>query len=329
MPMQTPGGVIDEGRAPILAVDPDGFREYVRDHKVRSLSSRLMTEREAVERFVSDGDYLVYECNYIMRGPNSLIREVIRQRKRNLWLAGKFSYPDVSLLVGAGCASKVDCGFFLPSRTVQKALDDGRVEIYEYSNVVMTMRLLAGSMGIPFLPVRSFGGTSGFQESGCKLINDPYTGQPLPIVPALNPDVAVIHVNQADVYGNARIFGTGVSHTEAALASKKVIISTEEIIDTELIRRNPGLTTIPYYAVDAVVHAPFGSYPGTCPGYYASDREGVIEAVRAAAAGTVEQYAEKWVHPFTDDREMLEKLVGAKKILGLRSRETITEGYRP
>ncbi len=184
-------------------------------------------------------------------------------------------------------------------------------------------------MGVSFLPVRSFGGTSGFIESGCKLIEDPFTGLPMVIVPALNPDVAIIHVNQADVYGNSRIFGTGVSHTEAALASKKVIVSAEEIIDTEQIRRNPGLTTIPYYAVDAVVQAPFGAFPGTCPGVYASDREGVIEAIRATSADSVSDYAEKWIYAFEDDREMLDKLVGAKRLIDLRQREVITEGYRP
>jgi glutaconate CoA-transferase, subunit A len=321
--------VIDEGHAPFHSVDPDAFRAYVRDNKVRSLTPRLMTENEAVSRFVADGDYLVYECNYLMRGPNSLVREIIRQRKSGLWLAGKFSYPDVGLFVGAGCAMRVDCGFFLPSRTIQRRVNEGKLEVFEYSNVVMTQRLLAGSLGIPFLPVRSFGGTSGFRDSGCKLIQDPYTGRRITIVPALNPDVAIIHVNQADKHGNARVFGTGISHAEAALASRKVILSAEEIVDTEEIRRKPGLTTIPYYAVDAVVHAPFGAWPGTCPGLYASDREGVVEAIRASATDTVDQYAEKWIHPFKDDREMLDKLVGASRLLQLRSRETVTEGYQP
>jgi glutaconate CoA-transferase, subunit A len=323
------GGVIAEGDAPFFPVDPDGFRAFVREHKQRSLTPRLMTEAEAVARLVPDGSYLVYECNYIMRGPNSLLRELIRQRRRELWIAGKFSYPDVGLLVGAGCANRVDCGFFLPSKTFQRALDERRVELYEYSNVVMTQRLLAGSMGIPFLPVRSFGGTSGFARSGCKTITDPYTGDATVIVPALNPDVAIIAVNQADVFGNARIFGTGISHTEAALASKRVILAAEEIIDTEEIRRNPGLTTIPFYAVDAVVHAPFGSYPGTCPGSYASDTPAVFEALRATASDEVEQYANKWIHAFDDDRQMLGALVGEAKLEELRAREVITEGYRP
>ncbi len=321
--------VLAEGQAKYHAVDPDAFREWVRDHKDRSLTPRLMSEREAVERFVADGDYLVYECNYLMRGPSSLLREIIRRRKRDLWLAGKFSYPDVALLVGAGCVSKVDCGFFLPSRPVQRAVSEGRLDIFEYSNVVMTLRLQAGAMGIPFLPVRSFGGTSGFEHSGAKLIRDPYTGLPITLIPALNPDVAVIHVHQADVFGNARVFGTGTAHVEAALASRKVILSTEEIIDNDEIRRDPGRTCIPYYAVDAVVEAPFGSYPGTCPGLYAPDREGLMAVMQATATDNVAGYVEKWVDAFDNDREMLEKLVGVKKLLDMRRREPIKEGYHP
>jgi glutaconate CoA-transferase, subunit A len=321
--------VLAEGEGKYHSVDPDGFREWVRENKDRSLTPRLMSEREAVERFVADGDYLVYECNYLMRGPSSLLREVMRQGKRDLWLAGKFTYPDVALLVGAGCVSKVDCGFFLPSRPVQRAMSEGRLELYEYSNIVMTLRLQAGAMGIPFLPVRSFGGTTGFDYSGAKLIEDPYTGQPLSLIPALNPDVALIHVNQADVYGNARVFGTGTAHAEAALASRKVILSAEEIVDTEEIRKDPGRTCIPYYAVDAVVEAPFGSYPGTCPGVYASDREGVMAVMQATALDRVDAYLERWVQPFQDDREMLDKVVGAKKLLDMRRREVIKEGYRP
>src|SRR3970282_2247318 len=122
-------------------------------------------------------------------------------------------------------------------------------------------------MGLPFPPLLSFGGTDGFEHSGAKLIADPYTGDPITIVPALNPDVALIHVHQSDVYGNARIFGTGISHVE----SKKVILSTEEIIDTEEIKRDPGRTTVPYYVVAAVVHLPFGAYPGEMQGGSASD----------------------------------------------------------
>lgn len=319
--------ILREGSGPYLRVDPDGFRAYVRDHKQRALTSRLMTAREAVERFVADGDYLTYECNYLMRGPNEVVHEIIRQGKKDLWAAGKFTYVDIALLVDAGCLSRADCGFFLSSPPIERALKEKRLEIIEYSNVIMSLRLQAGAMGIPFLPVRSFGGTDGFDHSGAKLIVDPYTGDPLPIIPALNPDVAIIHVHQADIYGNARVFGTGISDAESALASKKVIITAEEIIDTAEIRRNPGATTIPYYAVDAVVHSPYGSYPGTCPGYYGSDPEGVFEIFRAIMSDQVQAYLEKWVRPFDTFAQMLETRVGAAKLEEMRARETVKDGY--
>jgi acyl CoA:acetate/3-ketoacid CoA transferase alpha subunit len=319
--------VLREGTSPYLPVDPDGFRAHVRENKQRALVPRLVTAREAVERFVTDGDYLTYECNYLMRGPNAVFHEIIRQEKRDLWVAGKFTYVDVALLVGAGCVSRADCGFFLSAPPIERAIKAGQLEVFEYSNVIMTLRLQAGAMGIPFLPVRSFGGTDGFDHSGAKLILDPYTRQPITIVPALNPDVAVIHVHQADVYGNARVFGTGTSDVESALASKKVIISAEQIIDTEEIRRNPGATSIPYYAVDAVVHSPYGSYPGTCPGYYGSDPEGVFEVFRAVMGDQVPAYLEKWVRPFASFEAMLEARVGQEKLQAMTARETAREGY--
>jgi hypothetical protein len=180
---------------------------------------------------------------------------------------------------------------------------------------------------VPFLPVRSFGGTDGFDHSGAKLIVDPYTRLPITIVPALNPDVAIVHVHQSDIYGNARVFGTGTSDVESALASKKVIISAEELVDTAEIRRNPGATSIPYYAVDAVVHSPYGSYPGTCPGYYGSDPEGVFEVFRATMGDQVPAYLDKWVRPFETFGQMLEARVGKAKLEAMRARETAREGY--
>src|SRR5438093_1028398 len=203
--------ILAEGKADYLKVDPDGYRDGVRDHKNRAMVPKIMSEKEAIEKLVADGDYLVYECNYLQRGPSALIRELIRQQKKDLWVGAKFTWVAAALLVGAGCASKLDVGFFLFGPVVEQAIREGRVKAYEYSNVVMTNRIMAGAMGLPFIPVRSFGGTDGFEHSGAKLIADPYTGEPITIVPALNPDVALIHVHQADVYGHARIFGTGLA----------------------------------------------------------------------------------------------------------------------
>ncbi|HSD09819.1 MAG TPA: CoA-transferase [Candidatus Binatia bacterium] len=320
--------ILEEGQGHYLPVDPDGFREAT-GKKTRALVSKLVSAREAVERYVADGDYVVWECNYLQRGPSVLIREIVRQRKRRLWACGKFTWVAVALLVEGDCCDRADMGFFMGGPGLNRAVLDGRLAIYEYSNVVMTARLRAGAMGATFVPIRSLGGTDNLRYSGAKLIEDPYTGQPTVVVPAINPDVALIHVHQADVYGNARIFGAGITDVESSLASKKVVLTTEEIVDAEDIRHNPGLTKIPYYVVDAVVHAPFGAYPGETPGHYASDTEHVGEVFLSMHSGKLGEYLDKWVHSVADDREMLEKRVGSAKLDRLRLRSTRKEGFRP
>ena len=105
--------ILAEGQGEYLKVDPDGYREYVRDHKQRAMVSKLMSEKDAVEKFVANGDYLVYECNYLQRGPSSLIREVIRQKKEDLWLGAKFTWVAAALLVGAAPCSELLIGFAL------------------------------------------------------------------------------------------------------------------------------------------------------------------------------------------------------------------------
>jgi acyl CoA:acetate/3-ketoacid CoA transferase alpha subunit len=320
--------ILDEGHGDYLPVDPDGFRESV-GKKERRLVSKLVSAEEAVSKYVADGDYLVWECNYLQRGPSALLREVIRQRKRGLWAGGKFTWVAMAMLVEAGCCDRADMGFFVGGPGVSRAVLEGRLTVYEYSNVAMTARLRAGAMGASFIPIRSLGGTDNFKYSGAKLIEDPYTGAPTVVVPALNPDAALIHVHQADVYGNARIFGAGISDVESALASRKVVLSAEEIIDTEDIRHNPGLTKIPYYAVDAVVHAPFGSYPGECPGNYASDTAHVIEAFGGIFGDRLGDYLEKWVYGVSSESGMLGKHVGIAKLRDLEQRATLREGFRP
>ncbi len=319
--------IIAEGNGEYFAPDPDGFRAWVRDHKSRTLVNKVMNEHEAIKTFVSDGDYLAYDCNYFQRGPSSLIREVIRQKKRSLWVCGKFTYVALALLVEAGCATKADIAFVGFGPWLSKAVADGRLETFEYSNVVVTYRLQAGAQGLPFIAVRSFGGTDGFLHSGAKLAKDPFSGKPIVLLPALNPDVSIVHVHQADIYGNARVFGTGISHVDCALASKKVIISAEEIIETDEFRRDPGRTSIPHFVVDAVVHAPYGAYPGTVQGKYASDVAHVVECFGGTMRGNLGPYLDKWVYSVGSHEEMLEKRVGFKKLQDLQRRETIREGY--
>jgi acyl CoA:acetate/3-ketoacid CoA transferase alpha subunit len=307
--------------------DPDGLRAYVRDHKERRPVNKVVTEQEAVQRFVQDGDYVAYDQNVANRGPTSLFREIVRQRKKNLWLCAKFNWSDVSLLVAGGCVSKVDVGWMESGPVINQALQKGEIELIEWTNGALSYRLLAGAMGVPFLPMRYMGGTDAFARSAAKLIEDPYLAKPICVVPALNPDVGIIHVHQCDVHGNARIFGAGVAPLEIAMASKKLIISTEEIIGNEAIRRQPQRTTIPYYFVDAVVLAPFGTYPGAVPGLYSADFQHLFEFAVAQAQDRMSEYLDKWVYSVVSHEEMLEQRVGAKKLLQLRQEETVREGY--
>lgn len=322
--------ILDSGIGELFHIpDPDGHRAYIRANKKRALVEKVMTEQEAISKYVNDGDYLCYDCTMLMRGPSSLVREVIRQRKKNLGLGGRFTYMIVILMAAAGCVNRIDIGYIGVGAALKRAFDQG-IKVAEWSNSTLTMRLLAGSLGIPFIPIRFLGGTGAFHYSAAKLAKDPWGDKEIVLVPALNPDVGLIHAHQCDVYGNARIFGPSVSPLEIATASKKVIVSTEEIIDTEYIRRDPGRTTIPYYLVDAVVEAPFGSHPGEVAGVYASDPESIFEMFRVAGDATgkqMEQFLEKTVYRITNHKEYLEKIVGLEKILALKRRATIKQGY--
>ncbi|MBI5287896.1 MAG: CoA transferase subunit A [Chloroflexi bacterium] len=318
--------VLDQGAGEFRPPDPDAARRWARD-KDRRLVDKRMTEQAAVERFVADGSYVSYDTNVWRRGPSSLMREIIRQHKRDLWLAAKFSAHDATLLTAGGCVSKIDVGWMEVGRIITDAVREGRVKMFEWTNGALAYRHLAGALGVPFLPLRYVGGTDVFHNSGAQLIEDPYTGQPVCLVPAVNPDVALIHVNQCDIYGNARVFGPGLAPVETAMASRHVILSTEEIIDTDEIRKHPAQTTIPYYVVDAVVHAPFGCYPGSVPGLYRADLEHLMEFGAAQLQGTMDAYLEKWVYGVASHTEMMEKRVGLAKMQQLQADETHTEGY--
>jgi acyl CoA:acetate/3-ketoacid CoA transferase alpha subunit len=319
--------VLETGSGPFRPPDPDGFRAFVREHKSRAETDKRMSAAEAVARFVADGDYVSYDLNFARRGPSILLREIIRQRRRDLWVAAKFTGQDVSLLVAAGCVTRVDVGWLETGPVIQEALKAGRVQFIEWTNGAVAYRHLAAAMGVPFLPMRYLGGTDTFKHSGAKLVEDPFTGERVVLVPALNPDVALIHVHQADRFGNARVFGPGVAPRETAAAAKRLIVTTEELVDPEEIRRHPGQTMIPFYMVDAVVHAPFGGYPGSMPGLYGADREHLMEFGAAQVQGRMADYLEKWVYSVGSDEEMLARHVGEEKLAQLRAAETVREGY--
>jgi glutaconate CoA-transferase subunit A len=317
-----------EGSVEYRFVHPDEFRRFVRDRKERRPVPKLRTARDAVRELVSDGDYIVYDFSSLTRGPQALIREIIRQRKRDLWVGAEFTLHESPLLVGAGCASRIDVGFLGYGNYIGRAVCEGRVKVFEWTNGGLALRLLAGARGVPFLPTRDLLGSDNLAVSSAKVIEDPFTGSPVCIVPALNPDVAFIHVHQADIHGNARIFGTNLFALEAAMASYRVIVSAEEIVEPGEFRKDPMRTTIPYFLVDAVVHAPFGAYPGAMPARYEIDLAHVDILNGIDSDEKMGRYLAEYIDDVADHEEFLDRKVGARKMKELRLRASIVEGYR-
>ena len=304
--------------------DMDAFREWNREKKSRAMVDKLMTEEEAIARFVTDGCYLGTELYGTVRAPMSLVREVIRQGKKDLRLVGQ-GVLETDLLLGAGVVAEMDLTYiglelYGTSQVFRRAAENGRLKrIVEWSNGALTWRFKAAAMGVPFLPVRVMLGSDTFKHSAAKVAECPFTGQKVCLVPALILDVTLMHVHRADRYGNAQIDGiSGFAH-EIARASKRLIISAEEIIDTEEIRRYPERTIIPYFLVDAVVHAPFGSHPGEMAYMYARDEEQLREWVEASKTeeGT-QAYLNKYIYSLSNHQEYLE-FIGQERLEALKA----------
>lgn len=271
--------VIQSGLGDLLQPpDLEAFRHSNR-MKPKGLVDKLMSEEEAVKRFIRDGDYIGTELYGSVRAPMSITREILRQGKKKLRLAGQ-GVLEADLLLAAGLIEELDITYiglevYGISHCLRREVESGRVsKCVEWSNGALAWRFKAAAMGVPFIPVRSMLGTDTLKYSAAKVIECPFTGAPLCLLPALILDVGLIHVHRADIYGNAQIDGISGFGAELARASKRLIVSTEEIVSTELIRSQPDRTIIPYYLVDAVVHAPYGSHPGEM--YYKYHRDEVL-----------------------------------------------------
>jgi len=304
--------------------DLEAFREWNREKKSRAMVDKLMTEEEAISRFVTDGCYLGTELYGTVRAPMSLVRELIRQGKKNLRLVGQ-GVLETDLLLAAGVVTEMDLTYiglelYGTSQVFRRAAENGRLKrIVEWSNGALTWRFKAAAMGVPFLPVRVMLGSDTFRYSAAKVIECPFTGQKVCLVPALILDVGLIHVHRADRYGNAQIEGISGFAAEMARACKRLIISAEEIVDTEEIRRYPERTIIPYFLVDAVVHAPFGSHPGEMAYMYARDEEQLREWVEASKTEEGAQaYLDKYTFNVANHQEYLE-LIGEERLEALKA----------
>jgi glutaconate CoA-transferase subunit A len=324
--------ILAEGEGELLGWrDADENRAWIRDNKSRGLIDKRMSVQEAVKRFVKDDTFLAMGGFGHIRIPMAIIYEIVRQGLRNLVVAGKTAVHDIDILIGAGCVSKVECAYAFGhelrglSPSGRRAVETGKVKVVaEISNAAYQWRFLAGMMGIPFIPVRNLLGTDTFNKSSAKLIRDPWGGKVVALVPAAYPDVALFHVPRCDKYGNAQIDGILVEDFELARAARRVLISTEEIIHEDEIRRDPRQTVIPFYLVDAVCEVPYGAHPTHMPHLYYFDEEHIHEwlTLSKTVEGT-EGYYEKYIHGVANYSEYLELLGGIRRMTQLKQIEQL------
>lgn len=312
-----------------MSPDVNAAREFFR-HKSRAMIDKRLTVREAVERFIHDGDYLAIGGFGSVRIPTAVLHEIVRTHKRNLGFSGHCATHDFEILAAGEVIDRCDISYVVGlelrglSPNARRFMESGRVKTVEWSNAGLGWRYKAAAMGVPFLPVRTMLGSDTMRYSSAKLIEDPFTGQKLLAVPALFPDVSVIHVHSADMYGNAQIEGVSIVDRDLARASKRLILTTERIVDTEVFRREPWRTSIPYWLVDAVCLVPYGSYPGEMPFEYTSDERHLAEWVEAERdPATFTAFLDKYIYGTKDFEEYLARIGGEERLMELRRLEPL------
>jgi glutaconate CoA-transferase, subunit A len=276
--------------------------------------TKLVSLSEAISKNVSDGD-TVYAAGFTHLIPFAAGHEIIRQGKKDLILAR--ATPDLiyDMMVAAGCAKKVIFSYMgNPGvgslRIVRSTIEKGELDWEEYSHFGMITRLQAGACGLPFLPMNQTGGVDlEGANPNIKRIPDPYGGKDVIVVPALNPDVAIVHVQRADANGNAHLWGIIGEQKEAAFAAKRVILTAEEIVDESVIRSDPNRTMIPSIVVSAVCHVPLACHPSYAQGYYDRDNGFYLAWDRVSeSVESVRSWLDEWVHGVKDRDEYWQKL---------------------
>ena len=286
--------------------------------------SKLLDMREAIAAHVHDGDSVVIE------GFTHLIcfaaaHEIIRQGIRDLTLCRLTPDLIYDQMIGAGCARKAvfswagnpGAGSLYAFR---RAVEEGvphPLEIEEHTHFGMVARFAAGAAKLPFLPLRGFAGSDLPKVNPqLRTVRCPYTDEELATVPALNPDVTIVHAQRADVSGNTQIWGLLGVQKEAAFAADRVIVVVEEIVDESVIRADPNRTVIPGFLVDAVVHEPWGCHPSFVQGHYDRDNDFYVgwgDVSRDPAR--FQAYLDEWVHGVTGRAEYVEKMGDALRKL--------------
>jgi glutaconate CoA-transferase subunit A len=314
-------------------------------------SDKFMELKEAVSRFIQNGSHISLGGSTANRNPMAAVYEIIRQQKKNLYLYGCIMGLGPDLLIGAGCVSAVELGYvglgrYAPTAPCFKRyVENGRIRYEDYSNFQMALRFLAGSMGIPFMPTKTALGSDiikkwaideGFRKSDKRispkklilLTNpfDPNGEEEVVLLPAVNPDVTIIHAQKVDTQGNVRIEGLTFSDVEQAKAAKHLIVTCEEIVEHEVLVAEPQLNQLPSFFLDAVVEVPKGAHPTQCYNYYDLDVPFLHELIDASRDDRdLSRFLDRFVICVSDHNEYLGKL-GEKVFKEIRADSSV--GYK-
>jgi len=245
---------------------------------LKKIKNKITGIEMAIE-LIEDGDNLTISGFGPYTMPMALVREIIRQSKKNLELTSIGEALAADMLVGAGCIKKIRMSNYMfegygRCYNFSRGVEQGTIQVEDYSHFGITNRLFAGAIGVPFMPTKVMLGSdvvkvNVFKEE--KAIPYNFKGEKVLLLPAVKPDVAIIHAARADREGNVQLFGLGAGIDQQVRASKKVIVSVEEIVESGTIKDSPELTIIPSFMVDALVEVPYGGHPGGIAGYYDYD----------------------------------------------------------
>ncbi len=281
------------------------------------MTNKLISMKEAVSQYVQDGDVVAIE-GFTAFICFAAAHEIIRQGKRDLTLARMTPDLVYDQMIAAGVAKKLIFSYlgnpgvgslYCIRRAVEKGIPRP-LEIEEYSHFGMVGRYIAGASKLPFFPLRSYTGSDMAAVNPLiKEVESPYGDGPIAVVPPLNPDVAFLHAQRADAQGNTHLWGLLGMQKEVAFAAKKVVIVVEEVVDEDVIARDPNRTLIPGLVVDAVVHEPYGAHPSYVQGYY--DRDNAFYLDWAESSGdqaATEAWLQQWVYSVANRTAYLAQL---------------------
>jgi glutaconate CoA-transferase subunit A len=314
------------------------------------INDKRMSAAEAVRRFINDGDMIALGGFTVNRNPMVIAREIIHQGKRDLHLVMHSQGQAMDLMVGAGCVSRLELAYggtgrFAPTGIrFRKAVQSGQVKVEDYSNFHMSLRFLAGSLNLPYIPCRSGFGSDVLSQWGfgpdlrgqgkiprekAIISQNPFSDEPDPVVllPALTPDVALIHAQCVGDDGTVRIKGLTFLDVEEAKSASRVIVTCEEIVPAARLREDPDQNTLPPFLIDAVVHTPYGAHPTACHYFYDYDPRHLNYYRQVAGDDDgFRRYLDEWVLAHDSHESYLAK-VGAPDLMNIKANTKV--GYAP